>query len=125
MNDLQSQNNNQLPGPEIEYNTNIEDSNSLIFKGSIPEKTIRPTEKLNDTYTFSVNGELKFGRTTYYTQIVCSYGIHMLRNSSQVSLNVIIDLFKMDTPMFIPAIDKEIDNLQIKIEDGTVNMVQN
>src|SRR5687767_10910833 len=56
LNDLHEYDKSGLPGQEIEYNANIEDSNSFIFKGSVPEKTIRPMGQLNDTYTFSING---------------------------------------------------------------------
>jgi hypothetical protein len=49
----------------------------------------------------------------------------MIRNSSQIALNVDIEVLKMDDPMYIPLIKEMIDNLKIRVVDGTVNMVQN
>jgi hypothetical protein len=125
MNELEPQNSTPQHGQEIEYNTNIEDTNSLIFEGSIPENQIRPNSDLKDTYTFTVVGTIKFRNINYPTQIVCSYGARMIRNNSQVALNLNAEILKMDNPMFIPKIKEYIDNLKIEIIDGTVNMVQN
>jgi hypothetical protein len=125
MNELEPHNSSPQPGQEIEYNTNIEDSNSLVFEGIVPENLIRPTSDLKDTYTFTIVGTIKFRNISYPTQIVCSYGAKMIRNNSQVALNLNAEILKMDNPMFIPKIKEYIDNLKIEIIDGTVNMVQN
>jgi hypothetical protein len=125
MNDLVEQNTAPIKGQEIEYNSNIEDTNSLIFEGIIPEAQIRPESNLKDTYTFTVVGTIKFRNISYPTQIICSYGARMIRNNSQVALNINAEVLKMDNPMFVPKIKEYIDNLKIEIIDGTVNMVQN
>lgn len=125
MNELEPQNSLPQNGQEIEYSTNIEDTNSLIFEGIVQEKQIRPESDLKDTYTFTVVGTIKFRNVSYPTQIVCSYGARMIRNNSQVALNLNAEILKMDNPMFIPKIKEYIDNLKIEIIDGTVNMVQN
>jgi hypothetical protein len=122
---LQEQNTAPMPGAEVTYNTNFEDSSYLVFEGSVPESKIRPKESLKDTYTFSVVGNIKYRQFNYPTQIVCSYGARMIRNSSQIALNVDIEVLKMDDPMYIPLIKEMIDNLKIRVVDGTVNMVQN
>jgi hypothetical protein len=125
MNHLELQNSGPLQGQEIEYNSNIEDTNSLVFEGSVPENQIRPKSDLKDTYTFTIVGTIKFRGISYPTQIVCSYGARMIRNNSQVALNLNAEILKMDVPMYIPKIKEFIDNLKIEIIDGTVNMVQN
>jgi len=125
MNELEPQNSVPQHGQEIAYSTNIEDTNSLIFEGSVPENLIRPNSDLKDTYTFTVVGTIKFRNISYPTQIVCSYGARMIRNNSQVALNLNAEILKMDNPMFVPKIKEYIDNLKIEIIDGTVNMVQN
>lgn len=122
---LQEQNTTPMPGPEVTYNTNFEDSNHLVFEGSLPENKIRPKESLKDTYTFSIVGNVKYRDVNYPTQIVCSYGSRMIRNNSQIALNVDLEILKMDNPMYVPMIKDMIDNLKIRIFDGSVNMVQN
>ncbi len=125
MRDLADQSNGPLPGDGIEYNTNIDDTNHLTFEGFIPEDKIWPRDNLKETYTFSITGTVKFRGMEYGTQIVCSYGARMIRNPAQPSINVNVEILKMELPMYIPAIKELIDNLKIKIDDGTVNMVQN
>ena len=124
MYDLKDNSNAKLPGIEVEYNMNILDTNSLIFEGKIDEKKIRPTHHLKDTYTFSITGVVQYKGNTYATQLVCSYGNRMLLNPSQTSINANLEILKMDIPMYVQPIKGMIDNLQIKIEDGTVNMLQ-
>ncbi len=124
MNELEDKNSNPLPSQEIEYNTNIEDTNSLIFEGSIDEKKLRP-DKLQDAYTFMITGNMKFRGITYVTEVICSYGARMIQNSSQISINLRLEVRKMEIPMYIPLIKQTIDNIELEIVDGTVNMIQN
>jgi len=121
---LESQNNAPIPGIDIEFNPQASDTNSLIFEGDIPEEKLRPKTDLNDTYTFTITGTIKYRDISYPTQIVCSYGARMLRNTSQIALNIDIELLKMDQPMYIPRIKEYIDNLRVEVMDGTVNIVQ-
>lgn len=121
---LEAQNNAPIPGIDIEFNPQSADTNSFIFEGDIPEDKLRPKKDLNDTYTFAITGIVKYREVSYPTQIICSYGARMLRNTAQIALNIDIELLKMDQPMYIPRIKEYIDNLRIEIVDGTVNMVQ-
>lgn len=125
MQKLEPQNGNQVPGQDVTYNTNILDSNSLVFEASVSEDKIRPKHDVKDTYTFSITGTLKYKQLTYTTMVVCSYGARMMRNAEQTAINLNLELNKMDEPMYIPLIREMIDNLKIEIIDGTVNMVQN
>ncbi len=121
---LEAENNAPIPGIDVQFNPQSSDTNSLIFEGDIPEEKLRPKKDLRDTYNFTINGNIKYRNLTYPTQIVCSYGARMLRNTSQIALNINIELAKMDDPMYIPRIKEYIDNLKIEIVDGTVNMIQ-
>lgn len=123
--DLQEPNTALVKGEEVSYLTNIEDSNSLVFEGSVPEEKIRPKSSLQDTYTFAVTGTFKYRELTYTNQIVCSYGSRMLRNSSQIALNINFEILQMDYPMFITYLNELIDNIMVKIADGTVNVASN
>lgn len=125
MNELKDQYNLPLSVPGIEYNSNIEDTNCLVFEGYVPENKISPGDNIKDNYSFSIAGTVKFRDISYITQVVCSYGGKMIRNSSQVSLNINLEILKMDNPMYIPIIKKTIDNFKLEIIDGTVNMAQN
>lgn len=127
MYDLKDKHNAPIKGQEIAYNPNsvFTDTNCLIFEGFIAENKIRPTDNIKEYYTFSITGTVKFRDVTYITEIVCSYGAKMIRNQSQVALNINLEILKMDYPMYVPAIKGIIDNLKIEIADGTVNMVEN
>jgi hypothetical protein len=122
---LETQNSNTVfPAQDITYNTQIFDSNSFVFEGYIPENKIRPQQDLKDTYTFSIAGTVKYRNLTYSTQVVCSYGERMLRNTEQTAINLNLEMEKLDEPMFIPCIKELIDNIKIEVVNGTVNMVQ-
>lgn len=129
MYDLKDKSNAPIKGEEIAYNPNsiLTDTNCLIFDGFIAENKIKPTDNIKEEYTFNITGTVKFRDITYVMQVVCSYGAKMFRNQSQsqVSLNVNLEILKMDYPMYVPAIKAMIDNLKIEIIDGTVNMVSN
>lgn len=130
LHDLVDEHSVPMRGEEIEYNTNVlEDTNNLVFTCLVEESKLRPTKPITDTYTFSLTGTARFRNVDYITMIVCSYGTKMLRNSSNsnttvVSININMEISKMDNPMYIPVIKNLIDNLKIEIIDGTVNMVQ-
>jgi hypothetical protein len=122
---LQEQNTAPLVANNITYNSNIEDTNSLVFEGSIPEDKMRPKENLKDGYTFPVIGTIKYRELTYTAQVICSYGAKMIRNNSQTSINLNFELLQMSQPMYICLLKELVDNLKVEIIDGTVNMVQN
>lgn len=113
-----------MPGDEIKSTINLSDTNNLIFETKIKADKIRPKENLKDTYSFSLNGEVRFKKHTFYTQIICSYGSRMLDNISQSALNIHLEILKMDQPIFIHAINEYIDNLSLVITNGTVNLNQ-
>ena len=127
MYDLKNQSNAPVKGEEITYNPNsvFTDTNCLIFEGFIAENKIRPPDNIKEDYSFNITGSVKFRDFTQVTQLVCSYGAKMIRNQSQsqISLNVNLEILKMDYPMYIPVIKVIIDNLKIEIVDGTVNLV--
>lgn len=124
MNELTKSDAGIMPGDEIKYEINLSDTNFLIFETKIKAEKIRPKENLKDTYTFSLNGEVRFKKQKFYTQIICSYGDRMLNNISQSALNIRLDILKMDQPLFIHAIREYIDNLSVVITNGTVNLNQ-
>jgi hypothetical protein len=130
LHDLVDEHSVPMQGEEIEYNSNVlDDTNNLVFTCLVEESKLRPTKPLTDTYTFSITGTARYRNVDYITMIVCSYGAKMIRNSSNsntsvVSINVNMEIAKMDNPMYVPVIKNLIDNLKIEIIDGTVNMVQ-
>lgn len=122
---LDVQNSNTVfPGQDVNYNTNIFDSNSFVFEGIIPENKLRPQHDLKDTYTFSISGKVSYRNMIYPTMVVCSYGERMLTNNAQTAINLNLEMEKMDNPMFIPLLHEMIDNIKIEVVNGTVNMVQ-
>ena len=127
MYDLKKQSNAPIQGEEITYNPNkvFTDTNCLIFEGTITENKIRPPDNIKEDYSFNITGTVKFRDFTHITQLVCSYGAKMIRNQSQslVSLDLNLEILKMDYPIYVPVINGIIDNLKIEIIDGTVNMV--
>jgi len=114
-----------LKADGIEFNNNvIQDTVNMIFTGSVDPSLMEPGKNVNENYTFTVTGKIDYRGGSYPTQIVCSYGGKMIRSTTVVSLNINLEILKMEVPMFVPFIKNMVDNVMVTIMDGTVNIVQ-
>lgn len=115
-----------IPSPpgEVNFDQIQQDTSFLTFTGKVEPETIRPSKIINDTYTFTIKGIAVYKGHSYPVILYCQQGKVMRQSLTAISIDLDMDLLKMDQPIYIPAVKDFVDNLNCKFHDGFVNRLE-